>query len=66
MFLQETTAYAPQCQSGRSSVSCNDVIMHVRVFPGLLLLIIALGPTRDYTFRSAIMKARTVQLFIET
>jgi len=35
LILQETTAYAPPCQSGRPSFLCNDIILHVRIFPGL-------------------------------
>jgi len=61
VILQESTAKPPQCQSARPSFSCNDVILHVRVFPGLLSLIIAPGQKRDNTFRRAIMSPETVQ-----
>ena len=61
MFLQESTAYAPQCQSGRPSCLCNDVILHLRVFPWLLSLIIAPGQKRDNTLLRAKMSPETVQ-----
>ena len=60
LFLQETTPYAPPCQSGRPPFPGNDVSLHVRVFPGLLSLIIAPGPKRDITFRWVIMSPETV------
>jgi len=47
-------------QQTMPSLSCNDIILHMRIFQGLLLLIIALGPKCDYTFRRAIMSPETV------
>jgi len=61
LFVQETTVYAPPCQSRRPFSSCKDVILHVRVLLGLFSLIIEPGQKRGNTFRRAIMSPETEQ-----
>ena len=64
LFLQETTAYTPPLQSGWPPSSCNDIILHVRIFIGLYHDN-GPEPKLDYNFRRTIMGLETVHTLYE-